>query len=83
MGLPYSRQKGSERYNPIFTELQDLLNVILHSLNSFAIISNSDIVAKKRFVMGLTKAVLLSPKKFGEIQSYLYVAAGFAQHHSA
>ena len=58
MGLPYSRQKGSERYNPIFTELQDLLNVILHSLNSFAIISNSDIVAKKRFLMGLTKAVL-------------------------
>ena len=50
--------KGSERSIPTLTELQELLNVILHSLISFAGIRSSDIAAKTRSLMELSKAAL-------------------------
>ena len=50
--------KGSERSIISLTRLQKLVNVSLHSLISIAGLSNTDIVAMIRFLMGLWKAAL-------------------------
>ena len=55
---PRTVSKGSERSIPTLTELQELLNVILHTLISFAGIPSSDIAAKIQSVMRLPKAAL-------------------------
>ena len=55
---PCAVSNDSKRSFPTMTELQELLNVILHSLINFAGIPSLDIVVNIRFLMGLSKAAL-------------------------
>ena len=61
---PRTVSKGSERSIPTLTELQELLNVILHNLISFAGIPILGIVEEKNTILyGAIKGSLIVHKK--------------------
>ena len=57
---PPTVSKGSERSIPTLTKLQELLNVILHSLISIAGIPSSDIEKKNTIPYEAIKGLILN-----------------------